>query len=181
MRHGGALSNAQRFTSSWPEKKENPLTEEGTRQVQSAIPGLKKENIDLIFSSDLQRTEETSQMVADVLNLEVSFDSRLREYNFGVFNNCPGDDWHNFFNSEEETIWKRPPGGENKRDIKERMVSFLNEIEVKYENKNILVISHRDPLFVLEGAIRGWSEEDFLKEELKEQRLSTGRYKKIEL
>ena len=50
---------------------------------------------------------------------------------------------------------KRPPNGENWNDVKERMLGFLNDTEGKYENKNILIISHGDPLWFLAGIIKG--------------------------
>jgi isoleucyl-tRNA synthetase len=179
LRHGGAISNKEGFMSSWPEKRQDPLTEKGRRQIENTIPQLKKENIDLIFSSDLLRTEQTAQIVADGLNLEINFDQRLREYNAGVFNNSSIEEWHSFFNDTKETFHKRPPGGENRRDIKERMLNFLQEIDKKYKNKNILIISHRDPLFVLESAIKGLSEEQILTPEGENLRLDTGEFKKI--
>ena len=56
LRHGEAHSNRDDFVSSWPEKIYNPITSEGKKQIQKIIPALKKEKIELIFSSDLLRT-----------------------------------------------------------------------------------------------------------------------------
>ena len=179
LRHGGALSNQKRINSSWPEKIENSLTEEGRKQVENSLPKIRKEDIDLIFSSDLLRTEETAQIVADAFDLEVKFDTRLREYDVGIFNSEPLDRWYGFFNGKEEMFYKRPPGGENVRDIGERMLSFLQEIDSKYKNKNILIISHGGPLFVLEAMIKGWSEEEMMMPEIEKTKLNTGEFRKI--
>lgn len=179
LRHGGALSNQKRILSNWPEKIENYLTEQGKMQVENALPKIRKENIDLIYSSDLLRTEETAQIVADTFDLEVNFDTRLREYDGGIFNGESLDSWYAFFNSKEEMFYKRPPGGENIRDIGERMLSFLQEVDDKYKNKNILIISHGEPLFVLEAIIKGWSEEEMMMSEIANIKLNTGEFRKI--
>ncbi len=76
LRHGEARSNRDGFLSSWPEKKHNPVTEKGKKQIQKVIPKLKKEKIDLIFSSDLLRTKQTAQMVAKELGLKINFNTR---------------------------------------------------------------------------------------------------------
>lgn len=42
-------------------------------------------------------------------------------------------------------------------------MDFLNEVEKKYQNKNILIISHADPLWFLAGIIKGLeTDEEFL-------------------
>lgn len=178
LRHGGALSNKENFYSCWPEKRKNSLTEEGRKQIENIIPQLREAKINLIFSSDLLRTEETAQIVAEGLGLDVNFDDRLREYDVGFLNNQPLDGFYNFFKDRKEMFSKRLPGGENKRDIKERLSNFLEEIDKEYKNKNILVISHGEPLFIFESIIKEMPEEEMLEKE-KELKLNTGEFKKI--
>ncbi|MGI6335273.1 MAG: histidine phosphatase family protein [Minisyncoccales bacterium] len=47
------------------------------------------------------------------------------------------------------------PQGETWNDCRERMKKVLNEIENIFQGKNVLIVSHGDPLWLLEGYIKG--------------------------
>ncbi len=160
LRHGEAESNEKRFVSCWPEKLYNPLTQKGVEQIRKLIPLLRKEKIDLIFSSDLLRCKQTAEILAKAFNLKINFDKRLREIKLGEFNGGLENDWNNFFKTPKEKFAKRPRGGENYRDVRKRAFKFLAEINKKYKNKKILIVSHGAILFVLEAIIRGFKEKE---------------------
>ena len=155
------------------------MTQEGRNQIRKIIPQLKKEKIDLIFSSDLLRTKETAQIVAKALKLKINFDKRLREQNVGIFNSKPLEKWYSFFKNEKEMFWKRPPKGENRRDVKKRMLDFLKEIDKKYKNRNILIVSHGDPLFILESAVKGLLEKVMIAKGREKSKIKIGEFKKL--
>ncbi|MDE2001860.1 MAG: class I tRNA ligase family protein, partial [Patescibacteria group bacterium] len=67
-----------------------------------------------------------------------------------------------FFDSPIERFTKSPAGGESLNDVKNRAFDAIRDINAKYENKNILIIGHGDPLWVLEGAMRGMTNEEIL-------------------
>lgn len=158
LRHGEARSNKERFVSCWPEKIYNPLNLKGVRQIKKLIPILKKEKIDLIFSSDLLRCKQTAKIIAKSLRLKIKLDKRLREIKLGIFDGEPEDDWNNFFKTPKERFTRRPKGGENYRDIRKRVIKFLKKINKKYKNKKIIIVSHGAILFMLEAIIRGFNE-----------------------
>lgn len=177
LRHGEAKSNKERFVSCWPEKIYNPLTPRGIKKIKELIPILKKEKIDLIFSSDLLRTKQTAEIIAKQLKLKVNFDKRIREHNFGIFNRKPEDEWIDFF-VKIDRFKDRPPGGENWMDIKKRVSNFVKEINKKYRNKEILVITHGDVLLSFQWMFRNLSREQVYRER-KELRLSPGKFIKL--
>jgi broad specificity phosphatase PhoE len=179
LRHGEAISNRDGIISCWPEKKKNPLTERGKKEVRKIIAKLKKEKIDLIFSSDVLRCKETAQMATERLGLKVNFDKRLREVNVGIFNGRPIEEWNDYFKNWVEKFTKRAPGVENRRDIKERIVDFIKDIDKKYKGKNILIVSHEGPLIILQGAIKGFSEEEMIRDKWEKLRINTGEYRKL--
>lgn len=178
LRHGKARSNEQRFLSCWPEKTYNPVTETGRKEIDKIIPILKNEKIDLIFSSDLPRTKQTAEMVAEALKLKTKFDKRLREIQFGILNRKPEDELNKFYKNRKQRFIKRPLGGENYRDIKKRTESFLKAVDKKYKNKKILIVSHGASLFSLQAMVKGLSErqEIIYKKKLK---LKTGEVRKL--
>ncbi|OGZ32881.1 MAG: hypothetical protein A2V69_00710 [Candidatus Portnoybacteria bacterium RBG_13_40_8] len=178
MRHGGSKCNVEEFMCSWPEKQESPLTKDGRAQIKMIIPKAKKARIDLIFSSDLLRARQTAQIVAEALGLKVKFDKRLREYNFGIYNGRPAEEWVRFLNGQRDMFKKRPPKGETRREIRKRMLDFIKDIDKKYKNKRILIVSHREPLLELQAGLMGLSDEEIYNNSVK-LRLDTGEFRKL--
>lgn len=179
LRHGEALSNKKEIVSCWPEKFHSPLTQKGKKQIKSLIDTLKKEKIDFIFSSDILRTMETAKIIGKGLGIEPQYDKRLREYNLGIFNGRPLAEVRRFFKNEEERFKIRPPKGETYSEIKKRVSEFLKDIEKKYSNKTILIISHQIPLMFIEGELKGLSDKEILKKYPKEKRIQTGELRKL--
>lgn len=157
MRHGEAMSNEKNIVSSWPEKISNHLTQNGTEKARRSIEELKTKNIGLIFSSDLDRTKETAEIASALLGIKPEYDKRLREIDFGVFSSGPAEKFENYFKNRTDRINQGSPGGESYTDVLKRVADFFEEINNKYKDKNILIISHQAPLFLLEGYMRGFS------------------------
>lgn len=167
MRHAEAISNTKSIISSWyPEKQSNPLTEKGKMQVASSLQGLKSSRIDLIISSPFLRTKQTSQIINNKLKIinhksvRLIYDLRLKEIDCGVCSDKNISCYDNFAKTHIERYEKAFKNGESLRDVKIRMLEVIFEIEKKYENKNILIISHGHPLWALYGAMQGYSEEE---------------------
>ncbi len=94
----------------------------------------KVNGIDMVFSSPFLRAKETAEIVMG--DKEVVLDERLRERGQG-----------------EASI-----------EIRRRMGEFIFELEKKYRGKNILIISHGEPLWWLEKAASG-ELDNFVEEE----------------
>ena len=163
MRHGQAISNVKDLCSSWPEKINNPLTKVGKEMIRESAQKLKNtcaeqgRSIDLIFASPLLRTQQTAGIVAKKLKLKIITDKRLREIDFGIFSGGPLESMWKYFKSEEERIKRRSPMGENYTEVLKRVKSFLSEVNKKYKDKNILIVSHDGPLTFLQGEVMGLS------------------------
>lgn len=160
MRHGEAISNAQDRLSSYPEKFRNPLTVRGQAQVTAQLRKIKNLTFHFIIASPLERTKQTAKMVNQVLKLPLRFDLRLREMDFGVLNGQPTLAYQSMFKNDPEKYLKAAPGGETRRQVKLRMLQVFFEIEKKHKRKNILIISHQDPIWVVAGASQGLSEKE---------------------
>ncbi|MBI2041975.1 MAG: class I tRNA ligase family protein [Candidatus Nealsonbacteria bacterium] len=180
LRHGYSLRNHQKVISSWPEVKPLPLTKKGEGQIKLAARKLKKEKIDLIFSSDILRARQTAEIVSKELGAEIEYDLRLRDINLGDFNGKPMAEFYKVFNLRD-LFWKRPLNGEDWPDCKRRMFQFVKNLEKKYKNKRILIVSHGDPLWLLEGAFRGWTNEQLWHfKEGHRNYIGTGEFRKID-
>lgn len=165
MRHGGA-QHVGSYIAGWPEKRDmiSHLTEKGRAQVARSARRLARHRIDLIVSSDLTRMKETVAVLKKYLkHAKVIYDSRLREYNTGIYNYRPPKEFHRIFKSREEKFTKKPPGGETLIDACNRYFAVVSDLEKNYQGKNILVLGHGDPLWALEGKLRGLSARDIIK------------------
>jgi isoleucyl-tRNA synthetase len=154
MRHGESESNAHNVSSTSLDEK-NPLTEEGARQVEDAIGGLKEKQIDLIIASPYERTRQTASMVAEALGIndgQIVFDDRIGEIQLGEFDKEEIEKYHTFLDAGAKWCDCAPKGGESWYEVKRRAGAFLYDIEKTYKGKNILIISHNSPLRML-GAV----------------------------
>ncbi len=156
MRHGEAENNAKNIYSS--DRNVNHLTERGREEVMNSLNSLKNKNITKIISSPFLRTKETAEIIAQQLQIsknEIIYDDRIREIEFGDFSNRPVDEYWNFMKGKTWTFDTKVPGGESFQDGKERLGDFLYEIDDKYKNENILIISHGLAVEVLPAVIEG--------------------------
>lgn len=177
LRHGEAVSNVKNIISCWPEKFKNPLTNNGKEQIKKAARELKDKNISLIFASPLLRTRQTADIVGKALKVKPKPDKRLREIGFGNLNSKTVEEFESHFKGLSERIKGRVHGGENYTEVSRRMFGFLKEINQKYKNKNILIVSHQAPLLLLRAKVKDVSILESIKrleEIFKEKRITKG-------
>lgn len=123
MRHGEAENNVKKILDLTGDPN-NHLTQKGKDNALRAGSDLRREQIDLIITSPFLRAHGTAIIVQKELGLPddaVIVDERLREI--------------------------EPQ--ENGKKVRRRMGEFIFDIEKRYVNKNILVISHGFPLWIL--------------------------------
>lgn len=122
MRHGEAKHNVEQVLDPNGDPN-NHLTEKGKQQVLETAKKLKRQRIDLIIASPFIRTRETAAILQKELLLPdnaVMVDERLHEY------------------------------VDDTDDVRTRVGSLLFEIERRYINKNIVIVSHGRPLWTLQ-------------------------------
>ena len=139
------------------------LTEKGRKQVAAAAKFLKPKKIDLIFSSDLSRTWETSEIIAKAIGVPVHFDKRLHEINLASWSGRPGTDYRELFPHGEGNLAQRvEPNAESLVDVRTRVWSFLQEVERDHKGKKILIVSHEDTIWMISQVVFGWNEAETL-------------------
>lgn len=144
VRHGITQNNIdQTFTG----QTDSPLTELGERQAEAAGRYLAGEKIDLIVSSDLQRTRRTAQAIARHHGLPVLEDPNLREIHMGT--------WEGFTAAEIQArnlaewtavrgdpVNVAPPGGENFLMVHARVARALQRYRERYAGQTVLWTTH---------------------------------------
>jgi isoleucyl-tRNA synthetase len=160
VRHGEAESNVLDILSSNP-KTVNHLTKNGQKDAATVAKSLKNEKIDIIYSSPFMRTKETAEIIAENIGYskdKIVYDNRLHEVSVGVLDGKPDAEYQAFFESREAKFSKTPKGGENYTMVKNRMTEFLYDRDAENEGKNILIISHNTPIFLMFAGAYGYDE-----------------------
>ncbi len=164
IRHGEADHNLKGMASADPNEPVH-LTELGRKQVADQISKLKELGIDLIIASPFVRTRETADIIREGLGGEVEmlFDERLREMDIGIYNKGPWSKYHEDFPKTVENFYNGPEGGESYNTVKGWMMDFIHDVEIKFQNRKVLIVSHGGPSWLLMAGIQGFGAEESLK------------------
>ncbi|RJP48258.1 MAG: alpha-ribazole phosphatase [Anaerolineaceae bacterium] len=143
IRHGQTDWNlAQRFQG----QSDIPLNEIGRRQANALAGRLSSQPFDVVYSSDLQRALETTNIIAGD-RLEIKEDVRLREMNFGDWEgatyNKIKEEYPDALTAWEDDVYKNaPPNGETLEQLAIRAQSVLKDILENWKDKTVLLVAH---------------------------------------
>lgn len=130
------------------------LNENGIKQAEETRDNLAKEEIDIIISSPLKRARHTAEIINEVHNLELIFDDRIAERNYGKLEGEVVKTEYLNLNYDYESI-----GGETLEEYTTRLNLFIADIKEKYADKNVLVVSHNGIISVLSCILEGEPED----------------------
>ena len=138
--HGTTYDNASGKCSGWKQVELNELGKEQAIKLGETVKNMK---FDVIFTSDLVRAIDSSNLAFP--NFDKIVDKRLRECNYGDYDGENKD-----LVVYEEHIDESFPNGESLKDVEKRVRKFLDEVKSKYYGKTIAIVAHRTPQLVLE-------------------------------
>ena len=152
IRHGESVANKNDIIQG---HQDFPLTDFGKKQAEEAADYLLSNNfsIEKIYSSDLSRAKETAEIISKRLEVNsIIFDSRLREFNLGIFQGRKNYEMTDEEKKLLQSCWKdhskRVPEGENVNEMKTRVKSIFDEIiSTNHENTTVLVVGHGGSLY----------------------------------
>ena len=118
--------------------KNSSLNYEGINNAIKLANYFKK--INYIYSSEYNTAIETSNYLSYKLNKKVRIDNRLNLKTIGItkLSQLP-----NYYHEQSylDSNYKLD-NGESQNDVRNRMYSIINELINKYNNKNILLVTH---------------------------------------
>ncbi|MFA5838966.1 MAG: class I tRNA ligase family protein [Candidatus Paceibacterota bacterium] len=168
MRHGEAGNNIGKVFHV-DSQNNSALTELGKEQVLESINNF-NEKIDIVISSPLKRSKETSEIVARKINFPIEkiiYENRVREWEVGI--DCDGkskDEVFQYFHHDYIYMpTKEIKDGENFSQVIERVGEFIYEVESKYKDKNILISCHGGTIRALQFIVNGYSFSDLEKKD----------------
>ncbi len=142
VRHGQTQYNKDgRITGQMDE----PLTAEGMEQARTAAKDI-SQDYDAFYSSDLVRCRQTAEILNEQLKLEIKYDKRLRERDFGSiagqsFKDVDPTGIIRQKDMDQEYDY-RPYGGEAVEDVKKRLLEFIKELQDNSMAKKVIVVAH---------------------------------------
>lgn len=150
MRHGQADNNVNKILVG--RHIESHLTEFGKNQVLDTAKYLKEISIDKVLVSPVVRTVETAEIVCGYLGMSYQIDERLYEIELGKLVGMNyeeiilkyGNLFLQFYTENDAALTHY--GVESFASIKQRIKNILDEITERYTDKNVLMISHLDPI-----------------------------------
>lgn len=131
-----------------------PLNERGIEQAEQTKLNLENKNFDVIFSSPLIRARQTAEVINSDRNLNIIFDDRLRERDYGEFEgtNKLSFDYNAFWAYNKNINYEK---AENVQIFFKRIYDFLDEIKDRYQNKNVLIVCHAGVIKAIECYANG--------------------------
>lgn len=177
LRHGKSVPNEKGLIVSSLENGTLPefgLGSEGLSQAQLAGELFSKELKEQkilpekvrICYSPFSRTTQTAKAVADVLG--IPFESpqckamlELRERYFGpTFELQSHDKYSEIWALDEKDPFMPPEGGESVANVASRLSTAVANIEAEFQGCVILVVSHGDPLQILQTVLHALKEHE---------------------
>ena len=158
VRHGATpLTAEDRFSGA-----ENiNLSDEGRTQVDHLARRLMDDKIHAIYSSPLDRTLETANILARPHGLVPLQRDGLREISHGHWEGLTRMEVEERF-PNEYTAWEEDPftfapeGGESGISVLARALPLVRELVVNHKDKNILVVSHKATLRLILSSLLGF-------------------------
>ena len=137
VRHGETIWNVERKVQGITDI---PLTDNGRDEAKELQDLINTLNIDVVISSPLDRARETAKILIDS-KLPINTDDRIKERDWGMNEGAiidtvdTWDCWDVILNTKVQNI-------ECVQDFMYRVSSFIEDIKIRYKDKNVLVVSH---------------------------------------
>ncbi|MDP9490042.1 MAG: histidine phosphatase family protein [Thermoproteota archaeon] len=163
VRHGEADNNVKRLLVG--RHIESHLTERGIQQVKDTGQHLKKLKIDRVYVSPVTRAIETAKIICEINDLQYQTDERLYEIELGDLVGMNYDDviekhgnlFLKFYSGDDPILDSY--GIESFSAVKKRIKNLLDESMKNYPDKNLLFVTHLDPIKAAVSIMLGLSPE----------------------
>ncbi len=112
-----------------------------------------------VFASPLKRTAMTAQIICENRDIEIKYDDRLIEMDFGIFEGKDRGD--ELYQKEKRKFFTRFLQGESYFKVAQRVYNFLDEIIKEYAGENVLIVTHNGISRVIHTYFYDLENEDF--------------------
>src|SRR6266576_1436833 len=158
LRHGQtALSRADSFCGSglYPE-----LTSDGLKMAQAFADAYRAARWRAIYSSSLRRAITTAQPLCDAVGMDLQVRANLNEIGYGRWEGLTREKVDEAYHDEytswlADPAWHAPTGGELATMIARRALQVIDEINQKFSEGRVLVVSHKATIRIVLCSLLG--------------------------
>ena len=123
------------------------LTDRGRQQARVLARRLSGVAFDAAYSSDLNRSRETAQIILGDSSTPLQATDRIREYHKGVFQGLTVHEYMRRYPdlyqaSLVNDLDFAPTGGETIRQTSSRMAAFVSDLKRQHQDETVLVVGH---------------------------------------
>lgn len=175
VRHGESTWNTLGLAQG--QRDDAVLTDRGAAQAAAVAAQFRDLQVSAVYSSDLRRALQTAATFAEVLDLPVVRDRRLRERSLGVLEGTPvaevSPSATGLCGGMVVDADARPKGGESVRDLYRRAAAFCDDLARMPGGAagDVVVVAHGGTLRVLRAYLTGVPVEDMRWEPLENARV----------
>ncbi len=159
FRHGESMANVEGIIVSNPDVgiHRYGLSEKGRVQVQASAEKLAELIQDaVIVSSDFLRAVETAELVRAALGTDsIRLDVRLRERFFGKWDGMHYLNYSEAWEQDEINAELEMNGAESANAVRRRMEDVIASLETDFFDRNLVLVSHGDPLRLIQASLCG--------------------------
>jgi probable phosphoglycerate mutase len=136
------------------------LTVEGTQMAEAFAAVYQALPWTAVYVSPMKRTIATARPLCEAVGLEMQRRDGLKEINYGKWEDKTPEYVKNFHLDDyikwmTEPAWNPPTGGETAVEVASRAAPVISEIESKYSEGNVLVVSHKGTIRILLCSLLG--------------------------
>jgi broad specificity phosphatase PhoE len=184
-RHGQSEANVRKEAAkkdgqepSWTgvlRDQDSPLTPLGWRQADALGMMIGEMGVnyrpDVVITSPYLRAKQTTEGIINGMRHapEVVVEERIREIEFGIMDGIDRATFRKLFPSEADRrerdgkYYYRPPGGENRPDVRLRVHSVLDTLNRDYVGIKVLTVCHSVVVLAFRSLLERWEEAEYLK------------------
>ncbi len=139
----------------------NPdLTPEGAQMAQQFADFYSAAKWQAIYASSLKRAQQTAAPISEKTGLEVQKRDDLKEIAYGAWEGKTAAQVDAQFHDDHikwtaDPAWNAPTGGETAIVIARRGLQVVEEIREKYDDGNVLIVSHKATIRIVLCALLG--------------------------
>lgn len=172
VRHGKSEWNDLGLWTGW---NDIGLNDKGFAEARQAGEALKDMNIDMAFTSDLKRAQQTLSEIEEITGhtLPTTIAPEIKERNYGDLAGKNKWEMKEKYGEEQFMRWRRGwdepiPNGESLKDVYNRTVPYYekNILPELLKGKNVLITAHGNSLRALVKYLEGISDTDIPKLEI---------------
>lgn len=144
IRHGETEWNREKRSQG---RLDSALTDKGKKDARSLGERLKDIEFRQIISSPSSRTLETARLVKRERPIPLLTDERLMEIDLGPWQGKTEAEIKDLYPEAYDAYWNEPEaytgeGGETFLQVQERILKFLDDLEKKVKEGNVLIVTH---------------------------------------